>query len=65
MTKSDRQGLRGDVEESEVQGVEPRMKHSSLLSEGSRHANPRYASLAMEYFELIDEEIDFVRASPI
>jgi len=41
------------------------MKHSSLLSEGGRHANPKYATLAMEYFELIDEEIDFVRASPI
>ena len=41
------------------------MKHSSLLSEGGRHANTKYATLAMEYFELIDEEIDFVRASPI
>lgn len=65
MTKSDRQGLGGDVEESETQGVEPRMKHSSPLSEGSRHADPKHATLAMEYFELIDEETDFVRASPI
>lgn len=58
-------GMGRDVGESETQGVEPPMKHSSPLSEGSRHADPKHATLAMEYFELTDEETDFVRASPI
>lgn len=51
-TKSDRQELSGDVGEPEIQGGEPWMECSSLLSEGSRHVTLKYVTLAMEYFEL-------------